>query len=56
MQRKVKVKRVTKETTVELQLNLDGKGRYQISTTIPFLDHMIEQFALHSGFDIFLKA
>lgn len=56
MQRKVKIKRETKETKVVVELNLDGRGRYKIKTTIPFLDHMIEQFALHSGFDILLTA
>lgn len=56
MQRKAKVKRVTKETSVTLHLNLDGKGRFRISTTIPFLDHMLAQFALHSGFDLYINA
>ncbi|MCX7716392.1 MAG: imidazoleglycerol-phosphate dehydratase HisB [Endomicrobia bacterium] len=56
MQRKVKVKRITKETNITLTFNIDGKGRYKVSTTIPFLDHMLEQFAFHSGFDIFLTA
>lgn len=56
MQRKTKVRRKTKETEIELELNLDGKGKYNISTTIPFLDHMLEQFIFHSGFDLSLKA
>ncbi|MFN3551336.1 MAG: imidazoleglycerol-phosphate dehydratase HisB [Endomicrobiia bacterium] len=56
MQRKVNIKRITKETNVQLKLNLDGKGKYKISTTIPFLDHMLEQLVLHSNFDLFLKA
>ncbi len=56
MQRKVNIKRITKETDVQIKLNLDGKGRYKISTTIPFLDHMLEQLVLHSNFDLYLKA
>ncbi len=56
MARKVKLQRVTKETKVKLELNLDGKGRYKIYTSIPFLDHMLEQFSLHSGFDLYLVA
>jgi imidazoleglycerol-phosphate dehydratase len=56
MKRKVKLQRITKETKVELVLNLDGKGKYKIYTSIPFLDHMLEQFALHGSFDLYLKA
>jgi imidazoleglycerol-phosphate dehydratase len=56
MKRKIKLQRVTKETKVEVELNLDGKGSYKIYTSIPFLDHMLEQFALHSGFDLYIKA
>ncbi len=56
MKRKAEIKRQTKETNVELELNIDGTGKYKISTTIPFLDHMLEQFAFHSGFDLYLKA
>lgn len=56
MGRKIIFKRKTKETNVELKLNLDGKGRYKISTTIPFFDHMLEQFVFHSNFDLYLKA
>lgn len=56
MKRKIKIKRKTKETNIKLELNIDGKGKYNISTTIPFLDHMLEQFSFHSGFDLYLKA
>jgi len=56
MKRKIKLQRVTKETKVEVELNLDGEGSYKIYTSIPFLDHMLEQFALHSGFDLYIKA
>jgi len=56
MKRKVKLQRVTKETKVKIELNLDGKGKYKIYTSVPFLDHMLEQFSLHSGFDLYIKA
>ncbi len=54
--RSVKTARKTKETSVALSWNLDGKGKYKISTGIPFLNHMLELFAKHGGFDIDLKA
>jgi imidazoleglycerol-phosphate dehydratase/histidinol-phosphatase len=49
------VKRETKETTIELDLNLDGQGQADISTGIGFFDHCLEQLAKHSGFDLTLK-
>lgn len=48
--------RITKETNVKLSLNLDGQGRYDISTTLPFLDHMLELFSKHSLIDLKIKA
>lgn len=48
--------RKTTETTVRAKLNLDGRGRYRVSTTIPFLDHMLELFAKHGNFDLGVKA
>lgn len=48
--------RKTKETTIELKLNLDGKGEEQIETGIPFFDHMLSLFARHGLFDLTLKA
>ena len=54
--RKSKIHRVTKETNVNLSLNLDGKGRYKISTTLPFLNHMLELFSRHSLIDLEIKA
>lgn len=46
------VKRETKETKIELTLNLDGQGKYKIDTGIGFFDHMMAAFAVHSGFDL----
>jgi imidazoleglycerol-phosphate dehydratase len=54
--RKGTIKRVTKETQIEAALNIDGRGRYQVSTGIRFFDHMLELFAHHGGFDLTLKA
>ena len=51
-----KKERKTKETEITLNLNLDGKGTYKISTGLNFLNHMLEQFAYHSGFDVELSA
>ncbi|HTV53750.1 MAG TPA: imidazoleglycerol-phosphate dehydratase HisB [Terriglobia bacterium] len=54
--RRAKVRRSTAETDIRAELNLDGQGRYQISTGIRFLDHMLELFARHGGFDLSLSA
>jgi imidazoleglycerol-phosphate dehydratase len=56
MKRSAKIDRKTKETDIHLDLIIDGTGRYQIKTPIPFLNHMIELFAKHGLFDIRLKA
>ena len=48
--------RKTAETDIRVRLNLDGQGRYSVSTGIRFLDHMLELFARHGGFDLDLKA
>ena len=48
--------RKTAETDIRARLNLDGRGRYQISTGIRFLDHMLELFTRHGGFDLDLEA
>lgn len=53
--RQSKVQRQTKETSINLQLNLDGKGKSTISTGIGFFDHMLEAFSKHSCFDIQLE-
>ena len=56
MARKGKVSRKTKETSINVEINIDGKGNYQIDTGIGFLDHMLEQLSKHSLFDLKVKA
>ena len=51
-----KVHRKTRETEVDLELELDGRGRVEIDTGIPFLDHMLHLFAAHGYFDLKVKA
>ena len=50
--RTAQVSRATKETAIEVSVNLDGTGKHEIATGIGFLDHMIEQFSRHSLIDI----
>ena len=50
------VVRTTKETDIRLSLNLDGRGRYQVSTGVSFLDHMLELFTRHGFFDLTVEA
>src|SRR3970040_1643607 len=50
------IERHTTETQIRAQLTLDGKGRYEVQTGIRFLDHMLELFAKHGGFDLELRA
>jgi imidazoleglycerol-phosphate dehydratase len=50
--RVIEIKRETKETVIYVKLNLDGQGNYDISTDIPFFDHMLSCFSLHGFFDI----
>ena len=54
--RKAKIERKTKETQITVDLNIDGTGKYDVSTGIGFLDHMIEQLSRHSLIDITLRA
>ena len=55
MSRKAKILRKTKETSISVEVNLDGKGDYKIKTQIGFLDHMLEQLSKHSLIDIKLN-
>ena len=56
MSRKAKILRKTKETNISVEVNLDGKGKYQIKTKIGFLDHMLEQLSKHSLIDMKVSA
>ena len=49
------IHRKTKETDIRVSLNLDGRGRSNITTGLPFLDHMLELFAKHGLFDLDIK-
>ena len=48
--------RVTKETTIALSLDVDGTGRTDVSTGLPFFDHMVEQLGRHASFDLSVQA
>lgn len=50
------IKRKTKETQIELTLNLDGSGIPHVKSPVPFLNHMLEAFSKHSGFDLKVMA
>jgi len=54
--RRAALERNTKETRIRGTLKIDGRGTYDISTGIRFLDHMLELFAKHGGFDLKLRA
>ena len=56
MKRKAKVSRKTKETSIDVEINIDGKGKYKIDTGIGFLNHMLEQLSKHSLIDLEIKA
>lgn len=56
MERRAKIERKTSEVEVSVDINLDGKGSYDIETGIPFFNHMISQFAKHGYFDLTLRA
>ena len=55
MIRKARIERKTTETDVLIRLNLDGAGKGDIATTLPFLDHMLNLFAKHGFFDLTLR-
>ena len=52
----VKIERKTTETDVSIEFNIDGSGKYDIDTGIPFFDHMLELFTFHGNFDLNIKA
>ena len=52
----VNIKRDTKETQIEVSLDLDGSGKSDLSIGIPFLEHMLDQIARHGMFDLCIKA
>jgi imidazoleglycerol-phosphate dehydratase len=56
MSRTASVTRTTKETSIELEIDVDGSGITEISTGIPFYDHMLEQVGKHGGFDLRIAA
>ena len=56
MPRSAAIRRNTKETQITLRLNLDGRGKSDISTGVPFFDHMLDLVTRHGGFDLRLQA
>ncbi|MFN3476354.1 MAG: imidazoleglycerol-phosphate dehydratase HisB [Candidatus Methylomirabilales bacterium] len=56
MSRRAKVSRRTTETEIEIELGLDGSGKAQVETGIPFFDHMLAQLAKHGLFDLVIQA
>jgi len=56
MARKAKISRKTKETSISVEANIDGKGIYKIDTRIGFLNHMLEQLSKHSLIDLKISA
>lgn len=54
--RKAKLERSTKETSIEVVLDLDGSGQYGIQLGLPFLEHMLAQLAFHASFNLEIKA
>jgi imidazoleglycerol-phosphate dehydratase len=54
--RNASAKRDTKETQIEISIELDGEGQTDCSTGLPFFDHMLDQFGRHGGFDLVVHA
>ena len=56
MTRRATRSRATKETTIDIAIDLDGRGEARVDTGLPFFDHMVAQLAKHGGFDLTVKA
>ena len=56
MERKATVQRRTSETVIQVSIDLDGSGRYENNSGVPFLDHMLDLFAAHGLFDLQVQA
>ncbi|MBF6330062.1 imidazoleglycerol-phosphate dehydratase HisB [Nocardia transvalensis] len=56
MNRTARVERTTKESSIVVELNLDGSGKTDISTGVPFYDHMLTALGAHAGFDLSVRA
>ncbi len=56
MKRRARAERKTSEVTVSVDINVDGNGKFDIETGIPFFDHMLSQFAKHGYFDLKVRA
>ncbi|NTU41571.1 MAG: imidazoleglycerol-phosphate dehydratase HisB [Nitrospirales bacterium] len=54
--RTAKIERRTKETQITVEINLDGTGKHDIETSVPFLDHMLNLFAFHGSLDLTIRA
>jgi len=55
MSRIARIERTTKESSVVLELNLDGTGNVDVETGVPFYDHMMTQLGKHGGFDLHIR-
>lgn len=56
MARVAEIRRTTKETDIALALDLDGTGKVEVGTDVPFFDHMIDAFGRHGLFDLTVRA
>jgi imidazoleglycerol-phosphate dehydratase len=56
MNRTASIERATKETSISCRVDLDGTGQADVSTGLPFYDHMLDQLARHGSFDLTIKA
>jgi len=54
--RRATVRRATKETTIDVDLVIDGRGAVQVTTGLPFFDHMLQQLGRHGGLDLSVNA